>query len=320
MDDLRLFSGTGNPELSAKIAGHLGVPLGRLTVKRFSDGEIRVKVDESVRGVDVFIVQPGSQPVNDNFMELLIMIDAFKRASARRVTVVMPYYCYARQDKKVKPREPIAAKLIADLLAAAGANRLLTIDLHAGQIVGFFDLPVDHLYAGPIIAKYFVDLFPDRSGIVVVSPDVGGVPRARSMAEFLGTPIAIIVKRRPEPNETEVMEVIGDVSGRTAIMIDDMIDTGKSIISGADALFSRGAVAVFAACTHGVLSGDAVERLLASRIEKVVVTDTIPLPSDKRDSKIEVVSVARLLADAIQRIHVEGSVSELFSEHWKGQS
>jgi len=320
MDDLRLFSGTGNPELSARIAGHLGVPLGMLTVRQFSDGEIRAKIDESVRGDDVFIVQPGSKPVNDNFMELLIMIDAFKRASARRVTVVMPYYCYARQDKKVKPREPIAAKLIANLLATAGANRLLTVDLHAGQIVGFFDLPVDHLYAGPIIAEYFVDLFPDRSNLVVVSPDVGGVPRARSMAEFLGTPIAIIVKRRPEPNESEVMEVIGDVSGRTAIMIDDMIDTGGSIISGAEALFVRGALGVYAACTHGVLSGDAVSKLLASRIEKVVITDTIPLPSENRDSKIEVVSVAGLLGDAIRRIHEEGSVSELFSEHWKGQS
>lgn len=320
MDDLRLFSGTGNPELSARIGRHLGVPLGRITVKQFSDGEIRAKIDESVRGDDVFIVQPGSKPVNDNFMELLIMIDAFKRASARRVTVVMPYYCYARQDKKVKPREPIAAKLIANLLATAGANRLLTIDLHAGQIVGFFDLPVDHLYAGPIIAEYFVGLFPDRSNLVVVSPDVGGVPRARSMAEFLGTPIAIIVKRRPEPNESEVMEVIGDVSGRIAIMIDDMIDTGGSIIGGAEALFSRGAVAVYAACTHGVLSGDAVDKLLASMIEKVVVTDTIPLPSEKRGAKIVVVSVAGLLGEAIRRIHEEGSVSELFSEHWKGQS
>ena len=320
MDKLRLFSGTGNPGLSSSIAGQLDVPLGRMTVKRFSDGEIRVQVEESVRGDDVFIVQPGSSPVNDNFVELLIMIDAFRRASARRINVVMPYYCYARQDKKVKPREPVTAKLLANLLTTAGASRLLAVDLHAGQIVGFFDLPVDHLYAGPIIARYFDDQFENTLDTVVVSPDVGGVPRARSLAEYLGTPIAIIVKRRPEPNESEVMEVIGDVQAKTAIIIDDMIDTGGSIISGAEALFSRGAREVYAACTHGVLSGDAPERILASPIEKVVVTDTIPVPEDKRDSKIVVVSVAGLIADAIKRINTEGSVSELFTETWKGQS
>ena len=320
MDELRLFSGTGNPELSRKIAERLGVSVGEMTVKRFSDGEIRVKVDQSVRGDDVFIVQPGSHPVNDNVMELLVMIDAFRRASARRINVVMPYYCYARQDKKVKPREPVAAKLLANLLTAAGATRLLTMDLHAGQIVGFFDLPVDHLYAGPIIADYFVERLAARDDVVVVSPDVGGVPRARSLAEFLGAPIAIIVKRRPEPSKSDVMEVIGDVDGRTAIMIDDMIDTGGSIIKGAQALTDRGAKEVYAACTHGVLSADAPERLLASPIKTVVITDTIPLPEHKRDSKIVVVSVAGLLADAIGRIHTEGSVSELFSEHWKGQS
>ena len=320
MDELRLFSGTGNPQLSSSIAQQLGVPLGRMTVKRFSDGEIRARVEQSVRGDDVFIVQPGSKPVNDNLVELLIMIDAFKRASARRINVVMPYYCYARQDKKVRPREPVTAKLVANLLTAAGASRLLAIDLHAGQIVGFFDLPVDHLYAGPILARYFAEHFENMLDTVVVSPDVGGVGRARSLAEFLGTPIAIIVKRRPEPNESEVMEVIGDVEGRTAIMIDDMIDTGGSIISGAEALFSRGAREVYAACTHGVLSGGAPEKLLASPIKKVVITDTIPLPDEKRGSKIVVVSVAALIADAIKRIHTEGSVSELFSDTWKGQS
>ena len=320
MDELRLFSGTGNPDLSRKIAEQLGVSIGDMTVKRFSDGEIRVRVDQSVRGDDVFIVQPGSQPVNDNVMELLIMIDAFRRASARRINVVMPYYCYARQDKKVKPREPVAAKLLANLLTAAGATRLLTMDLHAGQIVGFFDLPVDHLYAGPIIADYFVEHLPATDDVVVVSPDVGGVPRARSLAEFLGAQIAIIIKRRSEPGKSDVMEVIGDVGGKTALMIDDMIDTGGSIVKGAQALIDRGAKQVYAACTHAVLSGDAPERLLASPIKTVVVTDTIPLPKEKRDSKIVVVSVAGLLADAIKCIHTEGSVSELFSEHWKGQS
>lgn len=319
MDDLTLFSGTGNSELATKIADELGVSLGDVGVQRFSDGEIRVQLNESVRGDDVFIVQPGSRPVNDNVMELLIMIDACKRASARRITVVMPYYCYARQDKKVKPREPIAAKLLANLLATAGASRLLTVDLHAGQIVGFFDLPVDNLYAGPIIAEYLAANVVVTNA-VVVSPDVGGVPRARSLAEVLGTPIAIIVKRRPEPNRSEVTELIGEVAGRTAIMFDDMIDTGGSIINGADALLERGASEVFAACTHGVLSGNAPDSILASPIKKLIVTDTIPIPANKRDSKIAVVSVAGLLAAAIRRIHLEGSVSELFSEHWKGRS
>lgn len=320
MTDLRIFSGTGNPELSARIAEQLGIPLGAIAVRRFSDGEMRVQIDESVRGDDVFIVQPGSHPVNDNFMELLIMVDAFRRASARRVTVVMPYYCYARQDKKVKPREPIAAKLTANLITTAGANRVLTIDLHAGQIVGFFDIPVDHLYAGPILAQYFADEFSSREKMVVVSPDVGGVPRARAFAEFLGTPIAIIVKRRPEPNKSEVMEVIGDVAGKTAVMIDDMIDTGGSVVLGAQALIERGATEVYATCTHGILSDEAVPKLIASPIKRVVITDTIPLPDEKRNDKIVVVSVAGLLADAIKRIHYEESVSQLFSSHWKGQS
>ena len=320
MNELMLFSGTGSPDLSRKIAEKMGIPVGDLTIQRFSDGEFHVQVNQSVRGDDVFIVQSISTPVNEHLMELLITIDAFKRASARRVNVVLPYYAYARQDRKVKPREPVTAKLMANLLTAAGASRMLTIDLHAGQIVGFFDIPVDNLYAGPIIAEYLAKNLEIGPDTVVVSPDVGGVPRARSLAEYLGTPIAIIVKRRPEPNKCEVVEVIGDVAGKTAIMLDDMIDTGGSIVGGANALLQRGAKEVYAACTHGVLSGEAPDRLAASPIKKVIITDTIPLADKKRDSKIEVVSVADLLANAIRRIHDDESVSEIFSKHWKGQS
>lgn len=318
MNDLRLFSGTGNPELTRKIAEELNVAVGDMMVQRFSDGEVYVQVAESVRGDDIFVVQSAAAPVNEYLMELLILIDAFKRASARRVNVVMPYYFYARQDKKIKPREPVTAKLVANLVSTAGASRLLTIDLHSGQTAGFFDVPVDHLYAGPIIANYFKENLDLKDKAVVVSPDVGGVTRARSLAEMLGLPLAIVVKRRPEPNQCEVMEVIGDVQGRIAIMIDDMIDTGGSITSGAAALLERGASEVYAACTHPVLSGNAIERLMASPIKKVIITDTIPLAEEKRDSKIVVVSVSGLLADAIRRIHEEGSVSELFSKHWKG--
>ena len=318
MDELRLFSGTGNPELARKIADKMEVAVGDMLVQRFSDGEVYVQVDQSVRGDDVFVVQSAAAPVNEYLMELLILIDAFKRASARRVNVVMPYYFYARQDKKIKPREPVTAKLVANLVTTAGASRLLTIDLHSGQVAGFFDLPVDHLYAGPIIADYLKNHLAIHENAVVVSPDVGGVTRARSLAEMLGLPLAIVVKRRPVPNESEVMEVIGDVQGRTAIMIDDMIDTGGSITSGATALLERGARDVYVACTHAVLSGDAVDRLMASPIKKVIITDTIPLPEEKMDSKIVVVTVSGLLADAIKRIHEEGSVSELFSKHWKG--
>lgn len=319
MDELRLFSGTANPELSRGIAERLEVGIGDMTITRFSDGEIHVQVNQSVRGDDVFVVQSCPAPVNEALMELLIMADAFKRASVRRLTVVMPYFCYSRQDKKVKPREPITAKLVANLLEVAGANRVMSIDLHAGQIVGFFDLPMDHLYAGPIIADYVADNI-DLSNAVVVSPDVGGVTRARALAEVLGTPIAIIVKRRPEPNKAEVMELIGDVEGKTAVMFDDMIDTGGSVISGADALLKRGAKEVYAACTHGVLSGGAPEKLINSCIKKIIITDTIPLPEEKCNSKIVVVSVAELLANAIQRIHSESSVSEIFSKVWKAQS
>lgn len=319
MQDLKLFSGTANPELSHKIADKLGVKVGDIAIKRFSDGEIHVQVNQSVRGDDVFIVQSCPAPVNENLMELLIIIDAFRRASARRITVAIPYFCYARQDKKVKPREPITAKLVANMLTTAGADRVLSIDLHAGQIVGFFDIPVDHLFAGPIIAEYVKENVR-LDNAVVVSPDVGGVTRARALAEVLGRPIAIIVKRRPEPNKAVVTEIIGDVTGKTAILFDDMIDTGGSVIHGAEALLERGAMDVYAACTHGVLSGDALDRLIASPIKQIIVTDTIPLPHETPDERIVSVSVGGLLADAIQRIHSESSVSEIFSKVWKTQS
>lgn len=315
MNELRLFTGNSNPELAKKIADHLGISVGSMLVTKFSDGEIRVQVNESVRGVDAFIVQSGCCPVNDSIMELLIILDAFKRAGAHRITVVMPYYSYSRQDKKVKPREPVTAKLIANLICTAGADRLLTIDLHAGQLQGFFDFPVDNLYAGPIIADYLV-----KNGIsentVVVSPDVGGVKRATAMAEALGLPIAIVVKRRPEPNRVEVMEVIGDINGKTCVMIDDMIDTGGSIASGAQALADRGAKEIIAACTHAIFSNDAIGKLTKAPIKEIIITDTIVQPKTNR---VVVLSVAPLLADAIRRIHEEASVSELFGGQWTGQ-
>jgi len=315
-ESLRIFTGNSNPALAGNIARELGLALGKIEVSRFQDGEIRVKVDESARGMDAFIIQSTCAPVNESIMELLIMLDAFRRASARRITCVIPYYGYARQDKKVKPREPVSARLVADLITVAGATRILTVDLHAEQIQGFFDIPVDHLPAGPIIAEYLVKKGLSMADAVVVSPDVGGVVRARALAEMLGTPIAIIAKRRPEPNHAEVIEIIGDVQGRTAVMIDDMIDTGGSITYGATELKSRGASKVYACCTHPVLSGNAVRNLEAAPIEEVVVTDTIPLDSKKQNGKITVLSVAPLLANAIARIHRDQSVSELFREYW----
>jgi ribose-phosphate pyrophosphokinase len=262
--------------------------------------------------MDVFVIQPTCAPVNDNIMELLVMMDAFRRASARRMTAVMPYYGYARQDKKIKPREPITAKLVADLITIAGANRVVTLDLHADQIQGFFDLPVDHLYAGPIIGDYLIQQGYRDQAIVVVSPDVAGAPRARLLAELMRAPFAIINKRRPEPNQVDVLEIIGDVRGKTAIMIDDMIDTGGSVIHGAEALMRQGADRVIACCTHPVFSGPAPERLSNSVIEQVIVTDTIPLAPEKRFDKLVVLSVAPLLAEAIRRIHLDESVSSLF--------
>ena len=312
---LRIFTGNANPTLAASIAAELNTPLGEISVKQFSDGEIFVKIEESARGQDIFIVQPTCFPVNDNLMELLIMIDAFRRASARRITVVLPYYGYARQDKKIKPREPVTARLVANLITQAGASRVLCLDLHAGQIQGFFDLPVDHLYAGPLIAEHLKTEGLYDGNTVVVSPDVGGVARARAMAEHLKTSIAIIAKRRPQPNQVEIMEIIGNVSGKVCIMIDDMIDTGGSIVQGAEALMERGATAVHACCTHGILSGTAISRIDCSQLRSLVVTDTIPLPISKQNPKIKVLSVAPLLADAIFRIHEDHSVSELFSHY-----
>ncbi len=314
-DTLRIFTGNANPALAEKIAAELHVSLGCCTVTKFSDGEISVKIEESARGLDVFLIQPTCYPVNDNLMELLIMIDAFRRASARRITVVLPYYGYARQDKKIKPREPVTARLVANLITNAGATRVLCVDLHAGQIQGFFDIPMDHLVAGPLMADALTRRGIRDGGRVVVSPDVGGVARARALAEQLGTPIAIIAKRRPEANQVEIMEIIGDVEGKVCVMIDDLIDTGGSIVQGAQALVDRGAREVHACCTHGVLSGNAIQRVENSVLSSMLITDTVPLPPSKQCSKIEVISVAPLLADAIRRIHSDLSVSELFQHY-----
>lgn len=317
LSGLKLFAGNSHKELGQRVAGYLGVELGGLTSTKFSDGEIRLMVEESARGNDVFIIQPTCAPVNDSLMELLIMLDAFRRASARRLTVVIPYYGYARQDKKVKPREPITARLVADLIVAAGAQRVVAVDLHAEQIQGFFDVPVDHLYGGPILGRHFQDEgLENQDDIVVVSPDVAGVPRARSLAEMLKCPIAIIAKRRPEPNKVDIVEIIGDVEGKRCIMIDDMIDTGGSIIMGAEQLIKRGATQVMACCTHAVFSGNASQRLQDSVVSRVVAMDTIPLGSEKMFPKLTVLPSAPLLGEAIRRIHLNESISTLF-ENWR---
>lgn len=309
---LKLYCGTSNRPLAEEIAHILTTPLTELTCKRFSDGEIFVKVLESSRGADAFVIQPTCAPVNDTLMEALILVDALRRSSAQRITLVLPYYGYARQDKKLGPREPVTAKLVANLMTTAGIDRLLTIDLHAEQIGAFFDVPVDHLPAAPIIAEYLLDQELCGPNVVVVSPDVGGTARARKLAERLGSPLAIIAKRRPAPNETEVMEIIGNVKGKTAVMIDDMIDTAGSVVTGAIAMKERGAKRIFACCTHAVLSGPAIERIEASPIEELVITNTIP-NSHLASDKIVCLSVAPLLARAIQRIHEGRSVSELFT-------
>ncbi|GAB4265336.1 ribose-phosphate diphosphokinase [Thermincola ferriacetica] len=307
---LKIFSGNANHSLAEEIAEYLGVSIGESKVSRFSDGEIQVKINESVRGADVFVVQPTCDPVNENIMELLIMIDALKRASARRITAVMPYYGYARQDRKARARDPITAKLMANLITASGAMRVITMDLHAGQIQGFFDIPVDHLPGVPILAEYFNN--KNFSDVLVVSPDLGGVTRARDLAERIGAAIAIIDKRRPEPNVAEIMNIIGDVEGKTVIMIDDIIDTAGTITQGAQALLDRGAKEIYCCCTHPVLSGPAIERLQNSPIKEVVITNTIPLPESKKIDKIKALSVAPLLGEAIIRIHEDLSVSKLF--------
>lgn len=316
LSGMKLFAGNAHPELAQRVANHLGIDLGRCTSTKFSDGEIRVMIDESARGNDVFLLQPTCSPTNDTIMELLIMLDAFRRASARRMTVVMPYYGYARQDKKIKPREPITARLVADLITQAGAQRIVTIDLHAEQIQGFFNMPVDHLYGGPILGDYMVDQGFKDQDLVVVSPDVAGVGRAKSLAEMLGKPFVVIAKRRPEPNKVEVVEIIGDFKGKKCVIIDDMIDTGGSIISGAEALLKRGAKEVVASCTHPVFSGNAIHNLQNSVISKVICLDTIPIPLAKQMDKLTILPAAPLIGEAIRRIHLNESVSELF-HRWR---
>ncbi|HYL10914.1 MAG TPA: ribose-phosphate pyrophosphokinase [Candidatus Acidoferrales bacterium] len=310
-EKFRIFTGHANPSLAADICKYLGVQLGQSNLGKFSDGEIYFQILENVRGADVFVVQPCSDPVDFHLMELLMMIDAFKRASAWRITAVVPYYCYARQDRKDKPRVPISAKLVADLLETAGANRALTLDLHAPQIQGYFTVPVDHLFASPVLVDYFKR--HNLSHVTVVSPDAGGVERARFFAKRLDAPLAIVDKRRVDVDISEVMHLIGDVRGRPALIIDDIIDTAGTLVKAAEALLKEGATQVFAACTHPVLSGPAVERICKSDITEVVVTDSVPLNgAAKKVSKIKVVSVAELLARGIRSIHEETSISELF--------
>ena len=308
---LRVFTGNSNISLAQMICEHLGIPLGKAQVTKFSDGEINAEIDESVRGMDVFVVQSTCPPVNDHLMELLILIDALKRASAARINAVIPYYGYARQDKKVLPRAPISAKLVADLITTAGASRVLTMELHASQIQGFFNIPVDHLYASPILMDYLNERF--HRGLVIVSPDAGGVERARAFAKRLGVSLAIIDKRRDTPNVAEVMHTIGDVTGKNSLLLDDMVDTAGTLTNAAFALKEEGAKNVYAYCTHAVLSGRAIDRLMESPLEEVIVTDTIPLRGESAScKKIKVLSVAPLLAEAIKRIHRDDSVSSLF--------
>lgn len=308
--NFKVFTCNANPRLAEEVVEILDIPLGDAEVSRFSDGEIRVKVNESVRGADIFVVQPTCAPANDNIMELLIMVDAFRRASAASINVVMPYYGYGRQDRKAGARDPISAKLVANLIETAGVDRLITMDLHATQIQGFFDIPVDHLLGVPILAEHFLKKQIDD--IVVVSPDHGGATRARRLAERLKAPIAIIDKRRPEANVVEIMNIVGDVKGRNAILIDDIIDTAGTLVLAADSLIEAGAKEVYAACTHPVLSGPAIKRLDNSKIKELVVTNSIPLSAEKQIAKIEVLSIAPLLSEAILRIHKQLSVSKLF--------
>lgn len=310
-EGIKLFSGNANKSLAEEIAGFLGIPVGDATVSKFSDGEIMIQINENVRGSDVFVLQSTCSPVNDHIMELLLMLDAFKRASVGRVTAVIPYYGYGRQDRKVLPRVAISAKLVADLITTAGTDRVLTVDLHVGQIQGFFNIPVDHLYAAPVLADYVRDKYVDN--LVIVSPDAGGVERARAFAKRLKASLAIIDKRREKANVSEVMHVIGDVKGKDAILLDDMIDTAGTITHAATAISENGAKRVIAACTHAVLSGPALERINGSVLEEVITTNTIPLDSKLEGCrKLTVLSSASLLGEAIRRIHEESSVSSLF--------
>lgn len=311
--NLRLFSLNGNEPLAEEISRHIGIPLGECEVNRFSDEEVSISIEESVRGCDVFVIQPTSQPVNEHLMELLIMVDALKRASAKTINLVIPYYGYARQDRKSRSREPITAKLVANLLETAGANRVISLDLHAPQIQGFFDIPIDHLMGVPLLSDYFSEKEDlDFEEVVVVSPDHGGVTRARKMADRLKTPIAIIDKRRPKPNVAEVMNIVGEIDGKTAIIIDDIIDTGGTIKLAAQALMDKGAKEVYACCTHPVLSGPAIERIESSIIKELVVTNSIQLAEEKKIDKIKELSVGALIAQAIVRVYKEESVSTLF--------
>ncbi|MDR4890115.1 ribose-phosphate diphosphokinase [Fredinandcohnia sp. QZ13] len=305
-----MFSLNSNPELAEEMASLLGCELGKCSVSRFSDGEIHINIDESVRGSEVYLIQSTSQPANEHVMELLIMIDALKRASAKNINVVIPYYGYARQDRKARSREPITAKLVANLLETAGATRVLTMDLHAPQIQGFFDIPVDQLLGVPLLAQYFTD--KGLEDVVVVAPDQGGVVRARKLASQLNVPIAFIDKRRPKPNVAQIMNIVGNIEGKNAIIIDDLIDTAGTITIAAKALKEMGAKGVYACCTHPVLSGPAIERIQSSPIQELVVTNTIQLPEEKKIDKITTISVAQLLVNAIDRIHNERAVSPLF--------
>lgn len=309
--NLKVFTGRANPALAEEICAYLDSSVGKAEVKCFSDGETWVEIFDNVRGADVYVVQPTCQPANEHLMELLIMIDALRRASADRITAVLPYYGYARQERKVQPRTPISAKLVADLITAAGANRVLSLDLHAGQIQGFFNIPFDHLYAKPVLLDYIQKNI--KGDLVVVSPDAGGAERARAYGKGLKAPLTMIDKRRPSANISEVMHVIGEVDGKVAVIVDDMIDTAGTIVKAAEALKKKGATAVYACCSHAVLSGPAIERITNSEIEELIVTNTIPLSEEaKKCSKIKSLSVANLLGEAIRRINNSDSVSKLF--------
>jgi len=305
-----IFSGRSYPELGRQIAGHLGISLGRVELKTFSNGELYVRYEESVRGCDAFVIQTCSDPINDHLMELLLMIDALNRASAKRISAVIPYYGYSRQDKKTLAREPISARLVADMIAVAGADRILTMDLHAGQIQGFFSGPMDHITAVPLLASYISRQV--EGDIVIVSPDAGRVKMAKKYSDHLGVPMAILHKRRPGHHQAEVMHVIGDVKGKTAVLVDDMIDTGGTLVASSEALMKAGAEEVYACATHGIFSGPARERLDGSVLKKVVVTDTLPIPEERRSSKVEILSIASIFANTIASVFKDESVSELF--------
>jgi len=312
LNEMKIVAGNANPALAESICNHLQTPLTKAEVRRFSDGEIFVEIGENVRGRDTFIIQPTCPPVNDNLMELMIIADALRRASARRITAVLPYYGYARQDRKVAPRVPITAKVVAEMLMVVGVRRVLTMDLHAGQIQGFFNIPVDNLFAAPVLLEYMNE-HVDTSRVVMVSPDAGGVERCRAFAKRLNTTLAIVDKRREKANECEAMSVIGDVKGKIAVLLDDMVDTAGTLCSAAEVLMEAGATEVIACCSHGVLSGPAIERLEKSRINRLVITDSVPLRGEAKDcAKIKVLSVNKLIAEAVRRIHADDSVSSLF--------